>query len=62
MRQPNILTINEIINDYRRVQTCLPVGRYVPARPEPFWGMQAYFRALWLVITGKGAVVLWEEQ
>lgn len=61
MGQPNILMVSEII-DGACVSARLPDGRYVPARPLPFYGMRSYLRALWLVATGKGDVVLWEGQ
>ena len=62
MRQPNILTAAEIIYGFQRTATRLPNGRYVPVRPLPFYGLRSYLRALWLVATGKGDVVLWEGQ
>ena len=62
MGQPNILMVSEIIDGSKQVARRLPDGRYVPARPLPFYGMRSYLRALWLVATGKGDVVLWEGQ
>ncbi len=43
-------------------QAGLPDGRWVAARPEPFYSIWQRWRATWLVFTGRADACLWTGQ
>ncbi len=36
-------------------------GRYVPARPLPYYGRFQRLKAAWLVFIGRADALMWEE-
>jgi hypothetical protein len=45
-----------------RCDTQLPDGRWVPARPLPFYSIWERWRVTWLVFTGKADALIWPGQ
>lgn len=60
MRVPGIVHADDIADN--RAQCGLPDGRYVAARPEPFFSVWQRWKASWLVFTGRADAVIWTEQ
>ena len=62
MRQPGICYMSrEWLKMTDSCETQLPNGRYVPARPEPFYSLTQRWRAAWLVFTGRADALIWPE-
>lgn len=58
MKFPGIITAHRDLLD---TETCID-GRYVPARPLPFYGRFWRFKAAWLVFTGRADALVWPGQ
>lgn len=60
---PAIRNVVDVVKDAGQVAAGLPDGRYVPARPLPFYGgIVGRFKAAWLVFTGKADALVWPGQ
>lgn len=62
MKYPDITRVNDVIIGASQLQTQLPNGKWVPARPLGFASFSHRCRAAWLVFTGKADALLWEGQ
>ena len=63
MRQPDIMRADDLIGANKGwPQAGLPDGRYVAARPLPFFSIGRRWRAAWLVLTGKADALVWQDQ
>ena len=61
MRNPDIYSAREIKN--WEVSTSTKTGNYIPARPEPFYGIRLFhnIKIAWYVLIGKYDALNWEE-
>ncbi len=62
MRYPAILNADSVVKMGQEVQTGLPDGRWVAARPYGFQSFGERLRATWLVFTGKADALKWTGQ
>ncbi len=61
MKTPGIIYADHIAN--KNWPTAgLPDGRWVAARPEPFYAIGRRWRAAWLVFTGRADAIVWSGQ
>lgn len=59
MRIPGLVHAEDIINLAARVNIN---GKWVQARPVPYYGMFRRFKLAWLVFTGECDAIKWEGQ
>lgn len=63
MQMPAILTCDKhFVASLSQCAAGLPDGRYVPARPLPWYSIEQRWRAAWLVFTGKADALRWVGQ
>lgn len=66
MKTPNIFYIDNLIkhSEHNSAQIKAPdgTGKWVPARPLPYYDWKARFKAAWLVFTGQADAVMWRGQ
>lgn len=64
MKSPQIYTLHQISNECTlpRVRVRLRNGKWYPARPLALCSMSQRFERAWIVFTGRGDVVVWEDQ
>ncbi len=60
MRIPGVIRADDLAKNYP--QAGLPDGRWVAARPEPFFSIFERWRVTWLVFTGRADALLWTDQ
>lgn len=61
MRIPGVIHAEQLTGPHR-CDTQLPDGRWVPARPLPFYSIWERWRVTWLVFTGKADALIWPGQ
>lgn len=60
---PGLLTPTNVAHIVATCGVGLKDGRYVPARPLPFYGGPLRrIKLAWLVFTGKADALVWEKQ
>lgn len=58
MKIPNLVHVESILRDDTKAQIN---GKWVPARPGPFYSIYARWYCAWLVLTGKCDALKWPE-
>jgi hypothetical protein len=61
-KYPAITTVARVVKGAQEEDAGLPDGRWVPARPLPFYSLFGRLRATWLVFTGQADALLWDGQ
>jgi hypothetical protein len=61
-KYPGIVYVLDVIEDAKHVGAGLPDGRYVPARPLPFYTLFGRFKAAWMVFKGDADALQWPGQ
>lgn len=62
MQTPAIHDAVDLQRHMACTQAGLPDGRWVPARPLPFYSLTQRWKAAWLVFTGKADALTWPGQ
>jgi len=60
MRIPGVIHAERLVRDWP--QAGLPDGRWVMARPLPFYSLTERWRVAWMVFTGRADALIWEGQ
>ena len=56
------LYADEVAKSAQENQAGLPDGRWVAARPIPYWGVRWRLRQAWDVLRGKADALYWHGQ
>jgi len=58
-KYPSIFKLESLLKLVSEVQVSTDSSGWVPARPRGYPSLRHRFRCAWLVLTGKGDVVIW---
>lgn len=58
LKMPNVVRLLDLLDSRVSMEVG---GRWIPARPLPYYSWRARWRAAWLVFTGRADALVWPE-